>query len=349
MSDSSTTPTADAPYRVVIIGAGLSGLTAATTLQAASTPDAPIETLIVDKGRSVGGRLATRRMGGATLDHGAQFFTVRSEEFGAAVERLLGEGVVAEWCRGFTKIDGEFDGYPRYRVNGGMNQLAKHLAGELQANGVEIATRQRANAIIPAPDSWAVTYEASAREPDEANAVIATAPVPQTLEVLRSGATVLAPAIAADVEAMTYHMVVGALVLLDVSPELAEPGALQRPDHPMFTFVADNQAKGISEAPAMTFHIAHELSAELWSLSDDEVWARIESEVLATIGPASIVERQIKRWRYAGPVNPYPERSLLVAEAPGPLILAGDGFGTSKVEGAFLSGLHAAQQVLERR
>ncbi len=337
-----------APYRVVIVGAGLSGLTAATTLQAVSTPARPNEILIVDKGRSTGGRLATRRIAGATLDHGAQFFTVRSEEFEAAVQGWIGDGVVAEWCRGFTKIDGEFDGYPRYRVEGGMNPLAKHLAAQLQAGGAEIVTRRRANAIIPGADRWAVTYEAASREPDEADSIIATAPVPQTLDLLRSGATILAPTVAAEAEAISYHKVVAALVVLDRSPQFEAPGALQRPDHPVFTFVADNQAKGISDEPAVTFHVGHDLSAKLWDLDDDAVWSEIEAEVLATIGPATIAESQIKRWRYAGPVTPYPERSLLAAERPGPLILAGDAFGTSKVEGAFLSGLHAAQRILDQ-
>lgn len=325
------------PTSVAIIGAGLSGLTAAHHLLAASTDERPIDVLIVDKGRGVGGRLATRRIGDGTLDHGAQFFTVRTEAFGQSVERWMADGVVSEWCRGFS----ENDGYPRYRVEGGMNALAKHLAADL-----DVVTRQRANAIIPGPDQWAITYEAATREPDEVDAVIATPPVPQTIELLRSGATVLAPEMTETLNAMTYHKVVGILAVLDRSPELPDPGALQRPDHPTFTFVADNQAKGISNVPAMTFHLGHGLSEKLFDASDDEVLAAVDGELQATIGPASIVEIQVKRWRYAGPVSPYPEPTLTVASKPGPLILAGDGFGTSKVEGAFTSGLAAAEQIL---
>ncbi len=327
-------------YSVAIIGAGLSGLTAARHLLAASTDERPIELLILDKGRAVGGRLATRRIGDGTLDHGAQFFTVRTDAFGEAVARWVELGIVSEWCRGFS----ENDGYPRYRTNGGMNALAKHLA-----DGLGVVTRQRANAIIPGPDRWAITYEAGSREPDEVDAVIATAPVPQTLELFRSGATVLAPEITETLEAMSYHKVIGALALLDRSPELPEPGALQRPDHPTFTFVADNQAKGISEAPAMTFHLSHALSERLWAADDATVLAEIDDELKTTIGDASITEIQVKRWRFAGPVNPHPEATLLAASKPGPLLLAGDAFGTSKVEGAFSSGLAAAERLLELR
>ncbi len=325
------------PHRVVIIGAGLAGLTAATTLVAASTERDPIDVLVVDKGRSVGGRLATRRIGDATLDHGAQFFTVRSEAFAMAVERWLAEGVVEEWCRGF----GEVDGYPRYRVSGGMNRLAKWLA-----EGVPVVTRRRANAIIPGPDRWAVAYEAAAREPDEADSIIATPPVPQTLELLQAGATVLDGDTAQRLAAMSYHKVIAVLAELDRSPELPPPGALQRPDHPVFSFVSDNQAKGISEVPAVTFHLSHELSARLWDHDNEAVRAAIADEMATTLGPANIVEIQIQRWRYAGPIRPDGESSILAATRPGPLVLAGDGFGGSKVEGAFLSGLSAAERIL---
>jgi len=63
-------------YDVLVIGAGISGLLCATQLQAAG-----LSTLVLDKGRGVGGRMATRRIGDTTFDHGAQFFTVRDARF----------------------------------------------------------------------------------------------------------------------------------------------------------------------------------------------------------------------------------------------------------------------------
>jgi len=67
--------------KVVIVGAGISGLVAARELAAHD-----VDVTVVDKGRSVGGRLATRRIGDARLDHGAQFFTVRTPAFQACVD-----------------------------------------------------------------------------------------------------------------------------------------------------------------------------------------------------------------------------------------------------------------------
>ncbi|MEL6981072.1 MAG: FAD-dependent oxidoreductase [Actinomycetota bacterium] len=329
------------PYRVMIIGAGLSGLTAAAELIGQEIDDRPVEVLMIDKAKGPGGRLATRRLGDAVLDHGAQFFTVRSDAFRARVDRWLADSVVEEWCRGFDPTDG----YPRYRTAGGMNRLAKHLAAELD-DRVELVTRHRAEAIIPGPDRWAVTYHGASREIDEVDAIIATPPVPQTIELLKTGAAMPGGELGDRLEAMTYHKVIGVLTRLDRSPELPEPGALQQPDHPTFSFVADNQAKAISPEPAVTFHLTHGLSAELWDATDDDVLARVGDELTAHLGPATAIETQVKRWRYAGPVTPAPESSLRIAERPGPLVLAGDGFAGAKVEGAFLSGLDAATQLL---
>ena len=67
---------------VVVIGAGIAGLIAAGELKRAG-----LHVLVLDKGRGVGGRIATRRIGGATFDHGAQFITQRNPRFAAVLEK----------------------------------------------------------------------------------------------------------------------------------------------------------------------------------------------------------------------------------------------------------------------
>jgi renalase len=73
----------------VIVGAGISGLLAANTLKQEGWT-----VTVLDKG-GVGGRMATRRVGEGTFDHGAQFFTVRGERFANLVEGWLRAGVAA--------------------------------------------------------------------------------------------------------------------------------------------------------------------------------------------------------------------------------------------------------------
>ena len=88
-------------YPVVIVGAGLAGLTAATALRARG-----IAARVYDKGRGVGGRMSIRRRDGHVFDHGAQFFKARDERFMRAVETWCAADVAAEWRGRILRIDG---------------------------------------------------------------------------------------------------------------------------------------------------------------------------------------------------------------------------------------------------
>lgn len=336
-----------ASWSVLIVGGGLAGLSAALELveraEAAGGDGVAGRIAVVEAGRSAGGRLATRTIDRAVLDHGAQFFTVRSDTLQARVDQWLADGAVEVWCRGFAEVDG----FPRYRAAGGMLALAAHMRRRLERAGVDFVTGRRVSAVLSDGERWVTTYEGATREPDEAMALIATPPVPETLELLRNGAVAVPAEHREQLEAFAYHRVLALLAVLDRSPGLPAPGALQQPDDPVFSFVADNQAKGISPVPAVTFHTGHALSAELWDLADDEVLARLTEPAHAYLGGAGVTSLQLKRWRHTGPVTPWPEPCLTLAEQPGPLVLAGDGFGTSRFEGAYNSGLAAARAVAD--
>ena len=74
--------------------------------------------------------MATRRMAGGRLDHGAQFFTVRDSRFQKYVDEWLSAGVIREWFR-HSPQDTNPDGYPRYCGVNGMTDAPKFLAESL--------------------------------------------------------------------------------------------------------------------------------------------------------------------------------------------------------------------------
>ena len=82
--------------RVGIIGAGMAGLACADVLA-----DQGLDVWLFDKGRGPGGRMSTRRvstrLGEASFDHGAQYFTARDPSFLKAVEAWERRGIVAPW------------------------------------------------------------------------------------------------------------------------------------------------------------------------------------------------------------------------------------------------------------
>ncbi len=305
----------------VIIGAGLAGLTAATRLQAAGQT-----VRIIDKGRGVGGRLATRRIGAATLDHGAQFFTVRGDDFRTTIDEAIAAGVVDVWCYGF----GDDDGYPRFYCPNGMTAFAKWLAEPL-----DIALSTKATSIA-AVDGWRVTLEDGTH--CEAPSLIVTSPIPQTLALLDAG-RVPAPAQLRDV---TYKSILGLLVTLEQASAIAAPGGIQRSEDDLFTFIADNHLKGVSAVPALTFHVNGAVSEARWDDPPALVIADLLKAAEPWIGPAPIIDVELKKWRYAAPHTALEERSMVVAEG---LVLGGDAFGGPKVEGAFNSGVAAADRL----
>ena len=310
--------------RTVVVGAGLSGLVAARTLH-----DAGHDVIVFDKGRGVGGRLATRRIDGAVLDHGAQFFTVRNDEFAVMVDGWLRDGVVREWCRGF----GEADGHPRYVGTGGMTTIAKHLARGLDVRTSSLVFSLRRNGV----DGWIVRLDDGKEH--ACDRVLLTAPLPQSYSLLFS-ADIEMPA---DLRGIDYDRTLGLLVTLASNGHLvASPGGMQDPDE-VFSFIGDNAAKGISATPAVTFHANADWSLRHFEEDNDAIHAELLRLARPWIGEVEILSSELKKWRFATPRSVWPERCW--THESGTLALAGDAFAGPKVEGAVLSGLAAARSL----
>ncbi|MEZ4684465.1 MAG: FAD-dependent oxidoreductase, partial [Caldilineaceae bacterium] len=302
----------------------------------------------LDKGRSVGGRLATRAIGPGLADYGAQFFTVRQAPFRRQVERWQADGLVYIWGTGWS--DGSLvttpdDGHPRYAIHGGMNALARTVAGQLVANGVTILTERCVTKVTQAGAGWRVSDETGALY--TASALVLTPPVPQSLALLDAGDVALASADRAALEAVTYAPCLCALFWLEGKITLPAPGALQRPGTDI-SWIADNQAKGLSpDATLITLHAGPEYSRQNYDAPDDELLATFQACLQPyRAGRIQTHAAQLKRWRYALPTVIHPERYLLAQGRP-PLLFGGDAFGHPRVEGAALSGLAMGNQLAQ--
>jgi renalase len=311
---------------VVVIGAGLSGLVAAGELM-----NNGHHVIVLDKGRSPGGRLATRRIGDATFDHGAQFFTVRSPQFQNRVDQWVDAGLVDVWCRGFAGRD---DGHARYATRGGMNALAKHLA-----SGVDVRVNTLAFAVNAIDGRWSVQDDTDTRV--TADAVVITTPVPQAMSLLIEHRTL----VPRELWEVTYHPTLGLLVAIDGDSAVPAPGGVQDGDE-LFSMISDNRAKGISTAGALTFHANSQWSHDHYDRPNEELHDELLAAAQRWIGDATVVETQLKKWRFATPKTLWPEPCCPIVGGPGPLVLAGDAYGSAKVEGAYLSGWAAAQSVM---
>ena len=329
-------PERSASVDVLIVGAGLAGLCAARELQRAGR-----SVCVLDKGRGVGGRLASRRMGAAVLDHGAQYFTLRSVQARNLLAAWFEDGTLHEWARGFALAGGgrKLDEVPRYIVPQGMNGLAKLLAA-----GLTVTTGVRVASVRTGGAGWVVQTESG--EEYDARTLLLTAPVPQSLALLAAGDVRIDAVQAAALAGIEYKRCIALLACLYGPSAVPAPGAVWFAGEPV-SWLADNaQKRSPKDADgALTIHAGPQYSLENWDEPDEMVTRELFGAVHRYLG-AAVRESQLQRWRYSQPVNPLAERCVVSSAGGVPVIFAGDAFGGPRVEGAILSGLAAAEAIV---
>lgn len=334
---------------VVVVGAGIAGLAAAGELARAGR-----RVVVLEKSRGLGGRMATRRLGNAVCDHGAQFFTARGQAFADLVAAATRAEAVARWCDGFAQaadsaaeIAPAADGHPRHRGAAGMSDLPKWLAGRLDGEKVRILTDATVAGIRAADGRLEVAFggaAAAAGTTIEAGAVVVTAPAPQAAALLAGAA--LDPAAAEQLAGIAYDPCFALMLVLDRPSLVPPPGGIQFAAGDL-AWLADNQQKGISPVPALTVHASADYSRGHFDAPPDEVAAALTARIARWIDgdPArAVVERSLHRWRYATPVAVLPQPFLIARTTP-PVVICGDAFDGPRVEGAAASGLAAGAWV----
>ncbi|MGC6425079.1 MAG: NAD(P)/FAD-dependent oxidoreductase [Lentimonas sp.] len=317
---------------VLIVGAGISGMLCATELSASGK-----SVSVIDKGRTVGGRMATRQVENAQLDHGAQFFTVRDARLQAYVNGWMEAGVVREWFR-HSPEDTNPDGYPRYCGVDGMTAVCRYLAKE-----IKVHSSQQAVELYRDLDAWVLRTQSGAQY--SAKELVLTAPLPQSLLLLDTTGLDYAGDELAKLRAVRYQKGLAAMVLLSGPSGLPEPGGMKLQEAPL-AWIADNHMKGISEhVSAVTIHADAEFSALHWR-SPDSVRGRLMLDAARPYLRSPILQYRCHRWGFTSPINPL-QQSCFRNDGLG-LTLAGDAFGGPRVEGSALSGIEAAQSIFSR-
>ncbi len=346
---------------VVVVGAGVAGLCAASELVQAG-----VRVIVLEKSRGVGGRMATRRIGEAVFDHGAQYFTIRGRAFGNVVGDAHRAGVVAKWCDGFARAAEAGDG-PRgviapagedlaacWRGVRGMTDLAKRIveatagvAGE--AGAFEVRTAAKVVAV--GSDGQRVRVAMENGEPLLAAAAIVTSPAPQSLDLFRSEGGCLAaggggtdPDAVRKLEAIRYDPCFAAMLVLDRPSNVPSPGGVRFDAGPI-AWVADNHAKGISPVPCLTIHASPSFSAAHFDDPPEAVMDRLVEAARPWIDgdPAMVIrERSLHRWKFSLAARTEASPMVAVSNAP-PIVCCGDGFGGGRVEAAASSGLAAGR------
>ncbi len=327
---------------ILIVGAGMAGLCAATDLQNAGQ-----NVLVIDKGRGLGGRMASRRitteLGEASFDHGAQFMTARDVRFQALIEDCLQAGAAKEWYRSKSgEVVSDGSGHARWCGQPSITSVAKYLAKPLT-----VQKPARLSILKQDGDVWLANLENG--DVIQAKAVLLTPPVPQVIDLLKASKLVLPEELKEQLEAISYERCIAVMAVLEEPTSMVQPGSLSC-THDAISLIVDNQKKGISKLPAITIHATPEFSLEHWGDERAVASQLILDAAKSVLGDIQVTEYQTHGWLYSRP-HKVEEASHIVLNESVPLLIAGDAFGATltgsyvepRIEGAALSGWAAAE------
>jgi len=344
----------------LVIGGGLTGLVAATHLQAQG-----LTVKVLDKGRGIGGRLATRRITPPSsakgrsdqpseqassstesliCDYGVQFLTAKSPEFQSWLDQWQKLELI-ELRSGATDVK-------QYGGVNGIRKIAKHLASKL-----DVQTSTKVVNLNGDAAGWTVSAEDGSTYDSEL--LILTAPLPQSLQLLQRSHLPQLDTSLTRLNQISYRMCL--VVLLLVSAPLSfEQGSYYQIQGEKLDGIISHAQKSLSpEYYTVTLQGTSEFSQEY---QDNERRHLGAQELIAAareyLGEANILDWQVHFWRYSTPLTQFdapffspPE--FREASLPS-LYLAGDAFAAqyelaSSAESAFLSGLEVARSICRAR
>jgi len=313
---------------VLIVGSGIAGLAAARQLLLSG-----FSLVVLDKGRNTGGRMASRHVANALIDHGAQHFSVRDPWFQEWVDSAIQAGAAKEWPTA------AFNASTRYIGSQGMRNLM-----QFWAEGLPIEQNEQVVNLKYEADLWQV--ETQSGKNYTCKALLLTQPLPQALQLLQHAQLVDQFSFPADFHTLTYTHCLALLCRTQQAPNwdsVLYPYGVQEP----FSVMVDNLAKGISKEPAISVHFNAECSLEHYEDSEEQALAFLSGAVKHLLPP--VIEMILTRWRYSQTEIPLHMDCWLSPETSLPLLaFAGDSFRASRVESAALSGREAAKQLAER-
>lgn len=342
-------PASETTDDVVVIGAGMAGLTAARRLQLAG-----YRVRLLEKSRGLGGRLATRRLGGMPLDHGARFLQPQGEKLQGLVDHLEQHGMLGRWQPQVFQMNGQGrlqpapPAAPCYVAPAGLSAVGKWLGADLT-----IGRQQRAIAIAPTPQAtWRITTvrgDTGETVEREAAALVLAVPAPQAIPLLQPQT----PTLASALQAVRYVPCITVMAQYDrgdgrlpVQTATAPWMVQGHADTDFFWLGLD----GSKRNPAAVNVVIHSSAAFAHTHLEADHLQPVGETLLRQAGEhlapwlSQPLRWQVHRWRYAQVQTPATTTPRFTT-APLPLAVCGDWCGDRQVDSALESGWQATEAI----
>jgi renalase len=325
LSQSNDASNGDLGVDVCIVGAGIAGLAARRRLRQKG-----FSTCLFEKSRGAGGRMSTRRLNGQITDLGAQFTSAQNPDWAEMIAQAKDEVNAIHF--------GPESTHPRFVHRNGMSALARTL---MLAESSDIFFGQKV--ISLREDGGRVEVMTEAGMKAQARILLLTAPVPQSVLLIKNSGLNLAPLALTPLDSLQYQSCLAVIATLEGRSGLPSPGIVKNPTQGI-AGIYDQGLKGLrTSVQTCVVHASAETSLALWELPDEVAAERIWNEALDFLKSQFLTVRAsqlgLHRWRYCEPKTVFGAPYF----AHDRLVFAGDGFGQSSVNGAFSSGQAAAE------
>ncbi|GCE27843.1 NAD/FAD-dependent oxidoreductase [Dictyobacter alpinus] len=338
---------------VAIIGAGLSGLAAAHTLQ-----DAGYTVTLFEKSHSVGGRAATRKRGGFIYDHGAQYIKEGTPTSLAwitqrfrAPDLLDIKKPVWTFTGSGTIQEGDQDQNAEQKLNyrSGLNTLPKKMA-----EGLTIRSDTRIDRVQRTNSGWQL-FDQSGQSHTNFDLLVITIPSPQARALIQD--SMLDPgvqqAIMQHLSPASYNPLISVMLGYHPRPQTRPYYALVNSDKKhAISWLAWEHEKAEERAPAnsglLLAQMAPDYSREHMESSDALIVQQVAQQV-ATLIQEELPEpvfSDIQCWHYALPAQKVGAEPLNQQTIPYGLAFCGDAFVGGRLHLALENGITVAQQLI---
>lgn len=318
----------EAPPSVAMVGAGVGGLFAARTLM-----DHGLAIELIDKGRQVGGRCATRSSRhdpGLGFDHGVPAFTLSDPRLARHAEAWEERGLIRRWL--------PREGDALWVPVPDANALARHLAADLAPRLTCEVTR-----VTRVADQWQV-FAGDVRVTGPCEALLLNMPPVQAARLLAASESPDLAAIADSLTAIPMAPVWAAMLKTEAG---FDPGFdLLRPATGSIDLACREAAKpDRCDQGCFTFHATAAFSQEHLDASPERVATLLAPAVSQLLGtPILPHDLRCHRWRYAQSTGLTGDHFSQPAIG---LYFCGDWLSAAGgIEGALLSGAAAAGRLL---
>jgi predicted NAD/FAD-dependent oxidoreductase len=322
--------------RVAIVGAGIAGIACGRELKVQG-----FESVIFEKSRGVGGRVATRRVGEYTFDSGAQSIATGSSALTKVIQNELSvqdlweikPPIYTHESLHVSPGDRQRNLVPRFTYRGGNNRLAKLLA-----EGLDIRGQAQVDSLAQQGGKFVI-----AGEPFDG--VVLTMPIPQTSLLLWSLGE------RRSTGPSRYRSCLSVLLGYALPAPTSSYHALIRTEgaHPL-QWLGLESVKCPDRAPeghsAMIAQLSGPFSLTAWDWPQERLIETVATYLARLYGSEWLRPEvsDVMKWKYS---QPEMVMSFDSVNQPGTrLVLAGDGLGGGRIEHAYDSGIKAARHIV---